>query len=325
MAENSWAERRGRMVKCKPHGLHYDPEMSTGCTLCLRDAGKAQRASRPPQLVLILLCLLGMAGILFYLFGPGQDEARDIIDLGVASNAATAAPKLDPEAYRTPVIDLETALFHTSLEETEDLLIVSGDVQTAADDLSAAILRDQPVHGLTAADQIARMGQAMPVDQVVVADIQKARRQWSRIRKQRFQSAEWFSDLSVASTRSGPSVSDYSDVASSVRALIEDGAAEAEALSEPADEPGVDLDLRWRNFASGWQEELDSLESRLSNRPDASASGELLVAVTDLEQAISQARSLATSAQTPAATDSRFEEAINAALRAQQAFDGLAP
>ena len=79
MAENSWAERRGRMVKCKIHGLHYDPEMSTGCTLCLRDAAKTQRPTRPPQLVLILLCLLGMAAILLYIFGPGRSQTTGII------------------------------------------------------------------------------------------------------------------------------------------------------------------------------------------------------------------------------------------------------
>ena len=51
---NSWAERRQRMVKCKKHGLHYDPEMSTGCTRCLREAAKI-RTTRPPQLVLIFV------------------------------------------------------------------------------------------------------------------------------------------------------------------------------------------------------------------------------------------------------------------------------
>ena len=45
----------------------------------------------------------------------------------------------------------------------------------------------------------------------------------------------------------------------------------------------------------------------------------------DLEQAMSLARSLASSDQLPATTDSRFDDGVNAALRAQQGFDNLSP
>ncbi len=322
MAETSWAERRGRMVKCKPHGLHYDPEMSTGCTLCMRDAAKAERPTRPPQLVLILLCLLGMAAILLYLFGPGRGETTDVIDLGVASNAAVAAPKLDPEPYRVPFENLETSLFRIPLDEPEDLLIVSADAQAAASDLSSAILRAEPERGLTAADLIARLGQAIPTDQVMVADIQRARNQWLGIRRQRFLPADWFSEPSAAGARSTPSADGYSDVAANLRALIENGAAEVETLNDPT---VTSPDQRWRTFTRDWQEELDRLESRLPARPGAGAASELLVAIQDLERALSQARALASSAQPPSATDTRFDDAINTALRAQQGFDDLAP
>ncbi len=327
MAETSWAERRGRMVKCKIHGLHYDPEMSTGCTLCMRDAAKAQRPSRPPQLVLILLCLLGMAAILLYIFGPGQSRAPGVIDLGIASNSAAAAPKLDPEPFRGELETLEAALYRTPLDEPEDLLIVSADAQAAADELSSVILRAEPVHGLEAADRIARMGQGLPTDQVVVADIQRARTQWRRIRKQRFVAADWFSEPSAAGERPSVSIADYSDVAAGVRALIEDAAAEAEALADQtATLPGEDdPDLRWRTFSRDLAAELDSLESRLPSRPGADAAAELLAAIQDLEQASSQLRALAASAQPPSPTDTRFDDAVNIALRAQQGFDNAAP
>ena len=267
MAETSWAERRGRMVKCKIHGLHFDPEMSTGCTRCMREAAKAQ-PKRPPQLVLILLCLLGMATILFYIFGPGQSETTKVIDLGVASNPVASVPKLDPEPYRSPFETLETALFRTPLDEAEDLLIVSGDVQAAADELSAEILEAEPVDGLTAADLIARLGQAVPIDQVVVADIERARSQWLRIRKQRFQPADWFSQPAAAGETPTASIADYSEVATSVRTLIEDGIAEVEALSEPVDTlPGrttTRSSAGERSLATGWK---SSTVSRVACRP----------------------------------------------------------
>ncbi len=326
MAENSWAERRGRMVKCKIHGLHFDPEMSTGCTLCLRDAAKAGRPTRPPQLVLILLCLLGMAAILLYIFNSGQADSPDFIDLGVAANPSTTAPKLDPEPYRAPVENLETALFRTPIDETDDLLIVSSNVQAAASDLSSAILRAEPVDGLTAADLIALMGQGIPTDQVALSDVERARTQWTRIRKQRFLSADWFSEPSAAGATLDTSIADYSDVAAGVGALLEDGAAEIVALNDPADTFGEDdATLGWRTFARDWLEQIDSLESRLPARPAAGAAGELLAAIQDLEQALNLARALASSAQPPSATDSRFDDGVSAALRAQQGFDNLAP
>ncbi len=327
MADTSWTERRRRRLKCKIHGLHYDPDMSTGCTLCLRDASKAQPTSRPPQLVLILLCILGMTAILFYIFGPGRTATTGGIDLGVASDPASAATKLDPEPYRVPVESLETALFRTTIDETEDLLVVGGDIQSAADDLSAAILRDEPREGLAAADLIARMGQAIPPDQVVLADIQRARTQWQQIRKQRFQWVDWFARPSTAETeRVTTSTADYSDVASSLRALIEDGLAEVESLSDPAATlPEDDPAERWRVFAGDWRQQLNSLRSRIPARPDSQADGRILAAFQDLEQALSLARTLASSGGLPSVSDTRFDEAINAALRAQQGFDEVAP
>ena len=320
---DSWAERRGRIVKCKPHGLHYDPEMTTGCTLCLRDAAKnRQRATRPPQLVLILLCLLGMAAILLYL--SGQNQATPLLDLGVAVESE-AVQKLDPEPYRGSILALESVLFRTPLDETYDLLVVSEEARAATEELSAAILRNEPIQGLDAADLIARMGQAIPADQVAVTDVDRARLQWTRLRQQRFQEAPWFSPPAGPGEPTTLATSEYSNAASSLRALLEDGAAEAAALNDPGDALAGDGDpvFRWQVYARDWLGEIQDLERRLSARPSADAANELLIAVQELERALSQARALATSAQPPDVTDPRFDEAITAALRAEQSFDEL--
>ncbi len=323
MAETSWTERRRRIVKCKIHGLHYDPEMSTGCTLCLRDAVKSQ-PKRPPQLVLILLCILGMTAILFYIFGPGQQATTGGIDLGIASTGATVAPKLDPEPFRASFETLETALFRTTIDQADDLLVVSGDIQDAAADLSAAILRALPRDGLEAADLIARMGQAIPADQVALNDVLRARTQWLQIRQQRFQRADWYSrPAAEGAERTTVSTAEYSEVASSLRGLIEEGLAEVEALNDPTAADDGDPAERWRVFAGDWRDQLDSLQSRIPARPDSRADGRMLAAFQDLEQAMSQARTLASSAGLPAVTDTRFDEAITIALRAQQGFDDV--
>ncbi len=324
MAETSWAERRGRMVKCKTHGLHFDPELSTGCTRCMREASKAQ-PTRPPQLVLILLCILGMTAILFYILGPGRAET-DATDLFGGAAAVTDGPKLDPEPFQLMMAALESALFRTTIDETDDLLVASSDIEMAATVLSGEILRVEPAHGMAAADLIARMAQAIPPDQVVLADIQRARNQWLQIRSQRFQRADWFfKPLAAGAPRAAASSADYSGAASDLRALIENGLAEVEALSDPATAVDGDPAERWRVFAGDWREQLASLKARIPPRPGTRAEGTMLAAYQDLEQALRLARTLASSNDLPAVSDTRFDEAITAALRAQQGFDELAP
>ena len=326
MVDTSWAERRRRMVKCKIHGLHFDPEMSTGCTRCLREAAKTQ-PQRPPQLVLILLCILGMAFILLYIFGPGG-QAAPAVDLGIASAQVSAAQKLDPEPFRQPIESLETALFRTPIDETDDLLVVSADVSASSRYLSTRILEDEPTEGLAAADLIARLGQAVPTNQVALTDIQQARRQWLRIREQRLLSADWFIDPEDLETSlDTSSFSEYSAIASSLRSLIDDGLTEVQILSDqaatfPADGEGSPAE-RWRLFIRDWQGQISSVASRMPSRPSARADGRLLLAIQDLEQALTQVRALATDPNLPSISDNRFDDATNAALRAQQGFDDL--
>ncbi len=325
MVDTSWSERRQRMVKCKIHGLHYDPEMSTGCTRCLREAAKAI-PKRSPQLVLILLCLLGMAFILLYIFGPSSTP-RNSVDLGVASLPEARIEKLDPEPFRRPIENLETALFETPIDAREELLVVSSDISAAASDLSARILDAEPTRGLETADLIARMGQGVPLDQVAETDIERVRGQWLRLRKQRLESADWFFDPSQAPQTESASAADYSEIASSLRSVIDTGLIEAQTLNDPnlASAEEGSADERWKTFTADWSQQLASLESRLPTRPGARADGRLLLAIQDLERALSQTRALVSDPNLPSVSDSRFEEAIAASLRAQQAFDDLLP
>lgn len=324
MVDTSWAERRQRMVKCKIHGLHFDPEMSTGCTRCLREAAKAQ-PKRPPQLVLILLCLLGMAFILLYLFGPGQNQATRRVDLGVAS-VDNSVEKLDPEPFRGAIESFETALFRTPIDETEDLLIVGADISSSASYLSSRILEAEPTAGLTAADLIARLGQGISTDQVAMSDVDRARIQWLRIRKRRLQSADWFLDPSQATTADdSTSVAAYSNIASDLRSLVDDGLAEAQLLNDPTlpatgENSGLE---RWRVFSRDWRRQIDTVAGRMPSRPGADANSGLLLAIQDLERALTQIRALASDPNLPGETDSRFEDTVDIALRAQQGFDDL--
>ena len=325
MVDTSWAERRRRMVKCKAHGLHYDPEMSTGCARCLREAAKAVR-KRPPQLVIILLCLLGMASILFYIFGPLRGGVTHAIDLGVATSPTYRIERLDPEPFRQALEGLEVSLFQTPIDETADLLVVSADIASSTAYLSTRILEAEPVAGVTTADLVARLGQQMPTDQVIMADVERARGQWLRIRRQRLKAADWFYDPSKAAESSETtSIADYSDIASGLQSLVLAGVAEVQALndSEAGGIVSESAGEQWRVFTRDWSQQVASLESRLPARPGAQADGRLLAAIQDLEQALGQLRALTSEPNPPSAEDNRFEDTVNLALRAQQGFDEL--
>ncbi len=326
MVDTSWAERRRRMVKCKIHGLHFDPEMSTGCTRCIREAAKAV-PKRPPQLVVILLCLLGMASILFYIFGVQRDGDARALDLGVATSSNFPIERLDPEPFRPAIEALEISLFQTPIDETDDLLIVSSDIASQAAYLSTRIIEIEPTEGGTVADLVARLGQAVPSVQVTLTDIERARGQWLRLREQRMRPATWFYQPSQSGTSTDAiSVADYSDIAAGLRSMLEAGSAEVQALNDPT-LGGIGSDNvsdRWRTFTRDWRQDLASLESRVPARPSAKADGKKLAAIQDLEQALRQLRTLASETSVPSATDRRFEDAVNLALRAQQGFDDLA-
>ncbi len=55
--DDHWIKRRQRAAKCKIHGLHYDPELTSGCTLC-RKEGLAALPRKKPQMLVMLLSML---------------------------------------------------------------------------------------------------------------------------------------------------------------------------------------------------------------------------------------------------------------------------
>ena len=71
------------------------------------------------------------------------------------------------------------------------------------------------------------------------------------------------------------------------------------------------------------QDRIVRLRSRLPARPGARSDANLLLAIQDLEQAMEQTWDLATETNLPTATDSRFEDLRDLALRAEQGFDSL--
>ncbi len=332
-----WIERRQRLVKCKIHGLHYDPQLTNGCSRCQKDGAKSQ-PRRSPQLTIILLCVLGMTVILYTILGPGQATGGSEVEfLRPAYRPEPSAELLDPELYRRPVQALEAALYRSTFQSREDLYILGGEVARSTRSLSDAILDANPTIGRPAAEAIARLGQDLP-EPFTARDLERLRGDWLRLRKLYLQPAPWLDSASDSrGTSEQEAVVELNDVANSLVTLLEDAAAEATALQEPEfptyeddydiSEAGENarFSARWQTFLGEWGGRVRDLRRRMALRPDAGANNELLNAVQLLEQALARTEALAADTSVPRGSRpaQRFEDVISIAERARQQLDDL--
>lgn len=309
----SWLERQRRMVKCKEHGLHYDPKLSSGCTLCAKDAAR-QIPRRAPQLTLILLCLLGMAVALYQIFGI-RAEGIPAFTLGSAeSEEATVSfpARLDPEPHREEIENLEVALYRPAIMTTRDLPTAGRHIADAARGLSEAIARRHPGDGTAVAAAITRLTTAAD-DEFTFADLRSARVLWSRIRASYFHPASWYrSPPSNGLEEQRARLADYRDAASELMGLIGEASGELAALeSARAPAPGGGTS-DWHQFSSDWRQRLREAWSSLpAGAPSGVDDARVLLAVQQLERAFRRAET-AVQASDPAGLDEALELAEKA-------------
>lgn len=284
----SWLERQRRMVKCKKHGLHFDPKMSSGCTLCAKETAR-QVPRRTPQLTLILLCLLGMTVAVYQMLGIRSEEATafDDGDAELVDAAATSATRLDPEPYREAIEDLEDALYRPAVTSTRDLPAAGRHLADAARGLGEAIARRDPRSGEAAVAAITRLATASG-DDYTFAELRSARVFWSRIRASYFHPADWYrspppSDLEERRAL----LADYRNAASELLGLIGEASAALGNSGVPAAEDGGD---GWRQFSSDWRQRLREAWSSLpAGPPPGVDDAAVLLAVQKLERAFRRA------------------------------------
>lgn len=314
-----WAERRQRMVRCKIHRLHYDPQMTSGCALCLREAAKTV-PQRAPQFTLILLCILGMALVLYQVFGPGQSLGVD--SLLVEEETILAPPptftRLAPGPHRQPLETLESELF-AAIEDSDDLRASGASSVAAAQALSESIRRlEAPDHAVAAAvDDLA----GSVSETFRFADRERLRQDWLELRRRNFQPAPWFrSAVAKAAPEVRVLVAQHRDLADSLRALVFEGVAAAQELEAAADDEA--RKAQWQETAADWRRRLDELWQPEPQRPAADADLELLIAVQALEEAYRRCRALAAEPSLARSGDAavRFDQAMVLVDKAQRTF-----
>ncbi len=330
--EEHWTIRRQRAVRCKIHGLHYDPKMTSGCSLCRKEGITEQPRSRP-QLIVFLLAILGLALVIYRIFGPGgirsdgtaaaEVESPDELVTSVAPSAG-----LDPEPYRERIETLEQALFEPQADELGGI----GDaIGTAASDLSRAIRANEPQAGRQAMTAISELRRSIEGVEFTLDDLKASRETWSQLRIKYFRRASWFNATAPTyppTDRAALTV--YRSAIDELGELINEGSDEARTLAADLPDFGAEDERQrrqeqWREFARDWRQRLDQLERRLPERPTAEASTSVLLAIQNLEEAFTRVRSLAADRELPfdQGLGARFEEAGELVERARMAFDDL--
>lgn len=322
--DKDWVERRQRAAKCKLHGLHFDPRLTSGCVLC-RKEGVTAPPREKPQLVVMLLSLLGIAVVLYRIFGPGDLTAETETAVEEGPAFVVSSSRLDPEDYRSAIEEVERAFFETP---ASDLGVMGDQIAGALARLVEELNRHPSPKSDEAAAALEDMSRriiGVPLD---LAYLQELRREWERLRRQHFGSELWFVTLStIDESTDRAALTTYRDVASDLYSLLGEGTARAVDASTPLAPNTVDPDYQarkleeWRLFQSGWRQEIDSLKDRLPRRPDTDTDPRILLATQRLEHAFSQASSLASLEGMPAPR--RVEDAVETVRRALQSFEDL--
>ncbi|MEM1202369.1 MAG: hypothetical protein AAGN66_04000 [Acidobacteriota bacterium] len=289
---------------------------------------------RSPHGFVVLLCLLGMALVAFYLFGPklvfeDDVEVDDFARVGPedAGAAAEVDVVLDPSPFRDPLVSLEDALFDVPAASDGSWRAVAEEVAVASDQMVDALRRGGEPSQLNAADELRAMTSGARSADFDFEGLSDLRGAWFTWRRETFTAAPWLKGAPALRQDRDPAFgAAYRQAALDLQTLVEDALTEIELVADPEDPtPGADArrgrQEAWRAFAEGWTADVDRLRSALPDRPDPSSPTGLLSAVARLRTSFERAQALG-AAPTP---DVPGLEALVYDLQAtQDAFDDLA-
>lgn len=316
MSNIDWLEKRRRAARCKLHGLHYDPSMTSGCILC-RKEGLLREKPKGPQLIMLLLALLGMSIAIFQIYKPVTDTVRNAF--GEPESEAQEAPppprldKIDPAPLQPELQRFERALL---TPPSDELSGIRDDLSTAGQILTLRLSELRSPLGLQIAEELTGLLQTIDPTPVDLAKVTEIRQGWFEIRARRFESAPWFLSPATGSDLDRVQLVVYREIANDLQVLI-DGVQRAQATSSAVEPPAADELLR------SWQVELDELQQRFPERPSPSIDAEILLIFQQLERALSDLGRLATATDLAAVSRAHLEDLELRVDRASRDLDDL--
>ena len=292
MSNIDWLERRRRAARCKIHGLHYDPSMTSGCILC-RKEGLLREKPKGPQLIMLLLALLGLAVVAFQIYGPVARTVSGLTSRPAVSENPTkrspgATPKIDPETLRTPLERFETAILSPRSDRVDDIRY---EILTSTQRLAQHVQQIQTPYGQDAASDLSALAGMIDSGNFDLQALEKVRKKWFQTRADNFQPAVWFQAPKQGDAPDRAKVAIYREIATELQAIISDGA-------QNIGEQPPDSDT-WNSLRSVWTAKVQSLSQRLPERPGTATDVQLLFAVQTLEQSLAEMKRLSSASSAP--------------------------
>ncbi len=305
--ETNWTQRRRRLVRCKKHDLHFDPGMTSGCALCRKEEPLAHH--KGPQILVLLLALLGVAVAAYQMFKPrpgepGPARAPSIVALERGSQV------LDPEKYRVPLMEFESVLFSADSANFDQLTLRLGD---AANSLSSALHRQGNRHSESVAGQIESLTADFDSTPMNLTRLQSTRQRWRSLRQRHFDYAPWLHNAKTARR----------DSEQTQLLALRNTAEQLLDLAWEGNSQATDGD-NWATWSSDWRQRIVDLRQDMPDRPGPSSAASTLLGFQELSRSIAQLLALAEDPELPSRGDfeARFSSVTTSIQSAQRSFDG---
>ncbi len=291
-------------VECPTHGLHFNPEVSSGCVLCVRE-----RRTRSGRLVLLAVAGLVLVAGVRYSLGPSEAAAQpDLPSVSPGRSESSSLPetidstrRLPAEPFQKVIAELESVLYQSRPPELEDVhraaaLGVRLGEQVRHKEPTAVRIVGELLAWSSAVDSALDVGYAAP-------DLSRARSQWERVREKCFEPASWFAHGSEAIVRAQTpappeinqtTIRGLKRVASDLHHLIAVGRPQAleigEILGDVRTPETVEVESRWRRWRGQWSVRVQKVGEAFPPHPGMSANPNVIMAYQELDRALHQLR-----------------------------------
>lgn len=304
--QSTWTQRRRRLVRCKKHDLHFDPSMTSGCALCRKEEPLANH--KGPQLLVLLLALLGVAFAAYQIFKPNAatDTPRTTPSLSTLERTALV---LDAEKYRAPITAFEQALFQSN---AADFALLAQQIGDAANRLSNTLRQQGSGQGTDLAGQIDRLTEGFEASPLTLPKLESTRRGWRELRSRHFDFAPWMHSAARAGQdNEQANVLALRSIAEQLLNLTWEGNSQAQS-GDP-----------WADWSVQWRQRILDLRQTLPSRPGTGVGASTLLGFQQLEESFSQLLALSADPELPSREnfESSFTAVTNSIDAAQRSFD----
>ncbi|RPI28465.1 MAG: hypothetical protein EHM61_04990 [Acidobacteria bacterium] len=298
-----------REVECPVHGIHYDPEVTPECVLCLKYSQPERTGGRRKGGVWLLVLLAAVVGFLFYrsvgpyLSGRTTPTSSGAVDKPQEPFSWFMSPAvMDPSPYKAQITTIESILYKKSPVSSGDI----GVLERTGQELSEQIGKDAGAIAPQVSSDLMFWVAALGSEEesgYALPDLSRARAEWEKLREHHFERKPWFQAVGGKETslaqRPRPPEADPEVVrglresARAIVRLIDEGRRECERLGEivgEADREAPKKIAEWRQWSQQWEGRVRQAAATLSPGARRSAHPDVSMANQSLEFAVHSLR-----------------------------------